>query len=345
MNGESDSLVLIHCVMRHGHKTRDRLTAYPTDPYGSHAFYPYGEGMLTNEGKSAMYDTGKALRKRYDGFLGELYFSNQVEVWSTDFERCKASAQLALAGMFPPKGVQKWSDGLDWQPIPVNYKLIDDDQMMASIVRHPVFMRMYNKTFKSGYGKRLLEKYAKIVEHLEKHTGWEIPSARRVLFLKDNLNCVREFGLEVPAWCKEIYLSQAFDDFAYEEYKMESHNRGLRRIVSGLLLRKILTDSLDKIKGTSERKMHLYSCHDVNVANFLINLGAMYPHFPDYAATVALEFHRFGDKYGFKLFYKKNIKSDFIVMTFGNDEEILLLEDYEKIVNDIWTNDETTEDF
>lgn len=76
-----------------------------------------------------MYETGKQLRQRYNHFLGDLYFSYEIETWSTDFERTKASAQLLLAGLFPPKDQQIWKEGLCWQPIPVNYSSLATDEV------------------------------------------------------------------------------------------------------------------------------------------------------------------------------------------------------------------------
>ncbi|GJQ84621.1 hypothetical protein Trydic_g10230 [Trypoxylus dichotomus] len=332
-------------VIRHGHKTRDRMTIYPTDPYKSYTFLPYGEGMLRNDGKTAAYETGKAFRKRYDNFLGGYYYSDLIEAWSTEFERCRATAELVLTGMFPPKGEQKWNEELQWQPVSVQYRLIDDDQMMIAVARHPVYMKMYNKNFEDGYGKELLEKYANTLGYIEKHTGQKITSTRQPYLLRDNLTCVKELGLELPAWSEKIYPSQTLDDMVYEEYNMQCYHRGLRRIVSGQLLKKILTDSVEKVKGNSKKKMHLYACHDVNITGLLINLGAMYPHVPAYVATVVLELHKFGDRHGFKLFYKKSTESNFEMMTFEGDKEVLWLEEYENIVNDIWTDDETTEHF
>lgn len=77
-----------------------------------------------------MYSTGKQLRQRYNDFLGDLYFSQEIEAWSTDFERTKSSAQLILAGLFPPKDQQIWHETLHWQPIPVNYSSSLKDEVI-----------------------------------------------------------------------------------------------------------------------------------------------------------------------------------------------------------------------
>lgn len=81
------------------------------------------------EGKAEMYETGKQLRQRYNNFLSDLYFSHEMETQSTDYERTKASAQLVLAGLFPPKDQQIWNETLHWQPIPIKYSPIEEDEV------------------------------------------------------------------------------------------------------------------------------------------------------------------------------------------------------------------------
>lgn len=68
-----------------------------------------------------VFTLGKSLRKRYNKFLGEIYTPETVLAQSTDFDRTKMSVLLALAGLFPPAESQKWSDQLNWLPIPFEY--------------------------------------------------------------------------------------------------------------------------------------------------------------------------------------------------------------------------------
>lgn len=75
-----------------------------------------------------LYEFGKYLRERYDGFLGKLYYPDKYYVQSTDVDRTKASLQLINAGLWPPEPVQKWGP-LDWQPIPVHSEPLDQDSV------------------------------------------------------------------------------------------------------------------------------------------------------------------------------------------------------------------------
>lgn len=71
---------------------------------------------------------GRYLKSLYGDFIGEDYTEDRVYVRSTDTSRTKMSAQLVLAGLFPPSKIQQWNEELLWQPIPVSYKnAIDED--------------------------------------------------------------------------------------------------------------------------------------------------------------------------------------------------------------------------
>lgn len=74
------------------------------------------------------YHLGQFLRKRYNDFLGPYHMDNIMEIRSTGFGRTRKSALLVLAGLWPPVGEQIWNEELLWNPIPVDYKIqIEDD--------------------------------------------------------------------------------------------------------------------------------------------------------------------------------------------------------------------------
>lgn len=74
------------------------------------------------EGKESAYRRGIWTRKRYDHLIGgRPYHSELLNMMSSFPERCVISAQLFLAGFYPPisEDTEKWNEKLSWQPIPV----------------------------------------------------------------------------------------------------------------------------------------------------------------------------------------------------------------------------------
>lgn len=67
-----------------------------------------------------MYDLGLKLRTIYPEFVPEYYVPNETYVYSSYADRCHMSAQLLLAGLYPPYKEQIWNLELPWQPVPVN---------------------------------------------------------------------------------------------------------------------------------------------------------------------------------------------------------------------------------
>jgi hypothetical protein len=67
-----------------------------------------------------MFRLGEFLRTRYNGYLSELYSSKEFLMKSSANDRCLMSAQVVLAGLYPPMGMQVWNPDLKWQPIPVH---------------------------------------------------------------------------------------------------------------------------------------------------------------------------------------------------------------------------------
>ncbi|XP_011701328.1 PREDICTED: venom acid phosphatase Acph-1-like [Wasmannia auropunctata] len=125
---------LVNVIFRHGDRTPDSTyEMFPNDPYLNYTFYPTGFGQLTKEGKKREYSLGKFLRFRYNDFLGSLYTPKRVVCHSSDVDRAKMSSQLVLAGLFPPKNIQRWNPFLNWQPIPISYLPANNDNIILTI--------------------------------------------------------------------------------------------------------------------------------------------------------------------------------------------------------------------
>jgi hypothetical protein len=64
------------------------------------------------EGELAQYRLGQYLRERYGEFLGDVYSPDIIVAQSTDLNRTKMSALLALAGLWPSEVPQQWNSDL-----------------------------------------------------------------------------------------------------------------------------------------------------------------------------------------------------------------------------------------
>lgn len=76
--------------------------------------------VYTQIGKYELYELGRYLRSRYNGFLNTTYTSEDVYVFSSDRDRTLMSAACCLAGLYPPQGEQVWNPEINWQPIPIH---------------------------------------------------------------------------------------------------------------------------------------------------------------------------------------------------------------------------------
>lgn len=78
------------------------------------------------------FSLGEFLGRRYNELLGERYSPKKIFIQSTDADRALMSAQLALAGLFPPTEDETWNEKINWQPIPVK-KISQQNQCTVMI--------------------------------------------------------------------------------------------------------------------------------------------------------------------------------------------------------------------
>ncbi|KAJ8965928.1 hypothetical protein NQ314_003835 [Rhamnusium bicolor] len=277
---------LLNGIFRHGERTVDPTTLYPTDPYINEKYYPYGVGQLTNAGKIREYNIGKALRKRYDNFLGKIYEPDILDALSTDFNRTKMSLELVLAGLFPPVGDQIFEPGLYWQPIPYNFLPRNQDKLLLGILC-PNYKKFYARLTKSKKLQRDYYEHRDLFKYLSVNSGWNISDYNDIFYLYFGLRSEKEWGFELPEWTNMVY-PQPLEDLS----------------ISGYHLQKIIEDTKAKITGAlkpSKRKIFLYSCHESNIANFLTTLDVFEPQIPPYGCYILVEVHKIEGVYGIKV--------------------------------------------
>lgn len=82
-----------------------------------------------------MFKKGQFLRSIYNGYISDLYLDNETSIKTTNIMRTYMSAAMVLAGMYPPKSYQKWSNlETVWQPIPI-YNDSPDHGLVCAVLR------------------------------------------------------------------------------------------------------------------------------------------------------------------------------------------------------------------
>lgn len=126
------SLVLLQIVYRHGDRTPIRT--FKNDPVPITA-WKEGPGQLTTVGCRQHYTMGSHLKSRYAHFLTGN--PHELQVWSSDKDRCLASAQCHLAGLSPPSDSWAWNQTFRWQPVPIHTRPVQEDGVGARSLSLP----------------------------------------------------------------------------------------------------------------------------------------------------------------------------------------------------------------
>ncbi|KAF7279865.1 hypothetical protein GWI33_006671 [Rhynchophorus ferrugineus] len=307
INAEKEStLELVHVLFRHGERNPDADSLYPTNPYYNESNYPEGYGQLTNEGKRTEYNIGLALRRRYNHFLGPDWNIKYVEGRSSDYNRTKMSLLLVLAGLYPPRNDQVWSSLL-WQPIPYNYvPRSQDKELFPFSGCNEKLMTMMKQLYVSPELAPYLERYSELFEILSAHTQRKMDIVQAFL-LYVGFHIQEELGFPLEEWTKAVY-PEPLHSAAVDMYYIMTNNTLFRRISTGYFLRKILADTkakIDNVPSMKERRLYLYSGHEMNIATLLLSLDILkVSDVPPYGSYIIFELHRINNIPGLKLFYQ-----------------------------------------
>lgn len=309
------TLRLVSVIFRHGDRTPTET--YATDPYRDGSAWPEGWGALTKKGMMQMFKLGEFLRTRYNGYLSELYYPKEFLMKSSANDRCLMSAQAVLAGLYPPKGMQVWNPDLKWQPVPVHSTPRHLDQLIVMKKPCPRNEQELRKAYRSSVITELNRDNEDLYDYLTTHAGQNVTNVTAVEFLYNTLEIEASHGLTLPEWTQTVY-PEKMRHLAAISLTVFTHNDILKRLTGGPLVGEIAQNMENKRSGSlkPDRKMVLYSAHDITIVNVWRALGFTDLIKPDYGASLVFELHktRSGTSYEVKLLYLSNTTTPHLVI-------------------------------
>nr|CAD7409095.1 unnamed protein product [Timema cristinae] len=224
---DSGTLQLVSVVFRHG--DRSPTETYPTDPHKDDSLWLDGWGALDKKGKMQMFKLGKLFKKRYLDFLSRLYSPKEMHMESSADESCLMSAELVLAGLYPPRGHQVWDPELDWQPIPVHSTPILQDKLIVMKKPCPRYEQELKQAYLSPDIVQVNLDNAELYSYLTEKTGKDIDSILEVELLYNTLEIEERNGLPLPEWTKTVYPGK-MKYLASLSLALFTHNDIMRRL-------------------------------------------------------------------------------------------------------------------
>lgn len=104
------------------------------------------------------------------------------------------SAQVNLAGLFPPAPDQIWNQVLAWQPIPIHSVPIKRDAILAVDKPCDRFTYLMVEFEKTAAYKELLDRNRTLIRYLEENSGQKLPTINSILVLRDTLLLEQDRG-------------------------------------------------------------------------------------------------------------------------------------------------------
>lgn len=292
------------------------ISYYPNDPYKDRSNWPVGPGQLTSPGKRQHYQLGQWMRARYGDLLGPEYSEEVVRARSTDTDRTLMSAQVSMAGLFPPSDYMEWSEDLAWQPVPVHTVPQAEDLLLnPGHSACPRLTSLRQELEQGEYIRGLMEDNAELLKYLEANTGDKITRVCQVDWLYDTLLIESIYNKTLPSWTESVFPGGDFEKLRNIAFLMATWTEEMKRLQGGPFFSLVLSDWLAVANGNAgNMKMKLFYGHDDTLSFMLTSLN-VYEGLsnipPPYASGLILELYQDeNSQYSVKMFYHPVVGGD-----------------------------------
>ncbi|XP_061193974.1 prostatic acid phosphatase-like [Saccostrea echinata] len=313
MSEGDKELIMVNLVYRHG--DRSPVAVFPSDTHKENV-WPNGLGWLSKIGMDQHYALGQWFRNRYmkdNTLLNSSYKHSEIEVASSNEDRCLMSAYSNLAGFYPPTDQEKFDPSIEWQPIPVHTRPEKEDNVINMGMFCSRYNELYEETISSKEVQTEENRNKAFYELLQKKTGYPDISIRNAWKPADTLFCEKSHNMTLDPWALEKFGNTTVYDKLRQleawQFHLLYYNKEMAKLKGGPLLKEMRDNMVNASgKNYTGPKLYMFSGHDTTVAALLSALG-LYKNItgsPVYAATVMLELYKKAEYYYVEIHYKDN---------------------------------------
>ncbi|XP_035224429.1 prostatic acid phosphatase-like [Stegodyphus dumicola] len=152
-------------------------------------------------GKYQSYALGRLLRWRYEDFISS--HPEEVEVLSSEKNRCMLSALCHVASLYLPNQNWEFLPNFPWQPIPVKYRAVGTDKYLGTDMECSAARKAAAEILELEEGKAFLESHKKFFQYLSYRSGLKIETWADAAALYDILSMEKTYNLIIPSWARQ----------------------------------------------------------------------------------------------------------------------------------------------
>lgn len=278
-------LIQLHFLFRHGMRAPDQ--SFPTNP-NPDAVWREGLGKLTQHGKYQQYALGQYLRGMYRNFITPSPV--EIEVLSSQRNRCVLSALSNVAALTKPDDKWEFVPGLPWQPVPVLYAAHGKDRYLGKVFDCPKAKREVQRMAETGEGRKFIKAHKELFEYWAHNSKLAVKTWTEVSTLYDILSMHKTYNHIVPEWATTHW--DQLQEISDLSFYFASKSKDYQRLRAGPLLDLMKSKMEARIRGSSQKKVHMYSGHSKNMVAVLSALDVFNRREPPFCATLIIELYQ-----------------------------------------------------
>ena len=196
----------------------------------------------------------------------------------------------------------------------------------------PAYEKELNNTYRSQYLKRIDEENKELYQYLSDNSGAKIDSILDLEYLYNTLDIEHDHNFKLPAWTKSVFPHK-MKDLATLSLAVFTYTDTMKRLKGGPIVADIVHNMAKKVVRTlnPNRKIFLYSGHDITLVSVLRALGFEERFKPDPGASLIVELHRPNDggEHLVEILYLNNTEtSDPVVLKMSNCKDPCTLKEF-----------------